>query len=626
MSTINQLDADARSALSEGYVDDALRHSTRLLVRALELRVTVWEKKAKLAEEVEDALLIIKYDEDNTNAYLRVAKIYAVQGKQQDAIDMLEKGLGTSPSDEQAILLQQQLTIAKGRLNRRVDFITETPYEIACKIISSLDFDLDIGKCMNVSNTWRTVILRCPEPWQSSKITWHGNKWPWSNPSVLQEMMPLISRHIKKLDVHFPTTVPDVIRFLTDCEFSHLQYLKLVDNDQCPDLRGSLYCIFQNIGNTLKELEIEARSVTICLEDVLSNCPGLTYLSLRVEDIIAWDAKMPYTTLLEVINLFPLMQLLSHEMEPLFRCSPHLRHMGIFLTFEFEKYEDYNILSAIEPYCPELISLKNHRDYAFTMIPYELPVDEDASEGLRLLSLADIRSIIPFTPQLMKSFSTLRSITVFPVAGGMESDLTDWEPLSSAVMHNLTHLSISADLNSTLYQHLPAMIRSYPALKSIYLGGEESTAPSETTDRIFDAVAELASLTNLNLEGFCDMGSGFARLIQHYATRPTLLKELSVANVDMDIQVLYSIAQIQSLQHLLVHIPYGREYTEADIVEFTRFIAQIPGLKILDIHGMELTKDAVANIASSQSLVKLELCDCGESLEGSVYRMIENLL
>ncbi|KAI8148071.1 hypothetical protein BJV82DRAFT_316055 [Fennellomyces sp. T-0311] len=629
MSTLNQLETCTRMAFDRGYLEDALIHSSCLIeelrkqtVSALEMRAAIWQRKNKLSQELNDELLIIKYDGGDINTHIRVAKLYSIQGKQQDAIDMLERALYISPDNEQEESIQQQITLAKARLDRRIDFITRAPFEIASNIVGRIGCNHQIKEPLNVSKGWREVILQCPQPWESSINTLYSCDWFWGTPAVFHKLLPLVSHHVKDLVVysHHTTTFNE---FFHTCNFSRLQCLEIIrmfDEDH-ESLGAPLYQALRQLP-VLKNLNIQA-VITVQLGQLLSSCLGLTSLILRVRDITDWDTGLPSTTPLKTIKISTRMTarpVTAENMESLLRRTPDLRHLRLHPRLD-------DILSVIKDKCPKLSTLINHPTWEGYCIPYEMREIEERP-GLQQVLFDNIRSAIPLTQRLEKHSSIMRKLHLVLFNGGRDSALSDWHPLSSSVMPNMTYLGIKADLNSAIFRHLPIMLRAYPALKALYLCGTEESGdvPVETADKIFDTVNELTNLTNLNLLSIPAKGQGLERLIRRYMNQeqPTL-KELGLAYCHMDPILLHSVAKIKSLRHLLVRMDDVDGISISDIVEFSRLIAQLPELTDLDLYDMHLTQKAAEYIGGSQSLERLELIDFGQTLDDDAYENVQHL-
>ncbi|KAI8148078.1 hypothetical protein BJV82DRAFT_575196 [Fennellomyces sp. T-0311] len=636
MSTIDQTDVNAGIELDGEYLQNALNHFSQLnddlqrqVLGALEARAVMWEKKAKLSQELEDALLIIKYDCDNTSAYLRAAKVYAIQGKQQDAIDMLEHALNSSPNDEQKELIQQQITIAKARLDRRIDFITQAPFEIASNIIGRIGYDDKIKEPMNVSESWRSMMLQCPEPWESSIYMKYASDWLWKKPFTLQELIPLISHHIKRLVVYYSPRVELIIEFIKVCNFSRLKYLKIYESSDNPCLYNPLYSTLGQVGHTLKEFELDARRVIIHIGKLLSSCPNLSSLKLNMNEIIDWHDGIPNMTLLENIKFCSRKRLSSRDLESLFRCSPHLRYARLSRQHDDEEYD---ILTAIRDHCPQLSCFYNGYYWENLMFRYKLLENDDAPDesdipGLQKLSLINVRSTIPLRQRLEESSNSMRKIHIKPFNDGLNSIIEDWAPLASSTMPNVTYLGIIADLGSAIYQHLPVMLRAYPALRTLCLCGKrDNDVPAEVTDQIFDTVGRLTNLTSLSLMNILANGQGLHRLIHHYTNQEhPIMKELSLAYLNVDHALLLDVARIKSLQRIIIRVEDSEAIPESDTVEFSRLIAQLPELTDLDLYDIDLTKKATEFIASSQSLKRLDLVDCGQQLDDDAYEDVCHL-
>ena len=131
-------------------------------------------KYKTLSQEIEETLDLIKTNPKSALGYLKTAELYSCQGRQYIALSMLDKGIKAAPSsstDQQ--LLRQQHDIIKSRIDRRIDYMEQCPYEIVCNIANQVDrmcFPGDKLEFIKVSRTWRQKLVSYAPLWKNISI------------------------------------------------------------------------------------------------------------------------------------------------------------------------------------------------------------------------------------------------------------------------------------------------------------------------------------------------------------------------------------------------------------------------------------------------------------------------
>ncbi|KAI7858750.1 hypothetical protein BDC45DRAFT_497545 [Circinella umbellata] len=94
-----------------------------------------------LSQEIEETLQLIKTKPKNALGYLKTAKLYSCQGKQYIALSVLDNGIKAVPSSsaDQQQLLRKLRDIIQSRIDRRIDYMTQCPYEIVCNIANQVN-------------------------------------------------------------------------------------------------------------------------------------------------------------------------------------------------------------------------------------------------------------------------------------------------------------------------------------------------------------------------------------------------------------------------------------------------------------------------------------------------------
>ncbi|KAI8143361.1 hypothetical protein BJV82DRAFT_713558 [Fennellomyces sp. T-0311] len=626
MTTIDQLITEARDAFAAGKLEIALHNSTNLIqelrqqtVNALELRASIYEKKANHTKELEDTLLIAEYDCNNTSAYLRAARIYSEQEKLYEALDYLRKALHTSPKKKIRVMIWNLLTKTKERLRRRVDFIAAAPYDIVCNILSHLGPHY-ASICMDVCHRWREVILGCPVIWENvdSYIPYWNERF---------DMVRTVSHHVRKLLLRYRGTThfTSWSEFVKEVPFPRLQFLEVMDSSLSKDrspLGEPFFAALHYVASTLTGVKIHG-GPEVSLGKLLTTCPKLTSIDIQVENVSDWVTGMPTTTLLTNARIATNFPVDRSNLTPFFQCAPGLKKI---VLRSLNWVDGVDISPLIEHCCPEL-------SYIITGVcghtcDFHLANSSGPSDGLKQMSLSNVNSTAPLLSRLERATDSLQALHIELRNDGHNSTWADWRPLSSFIMHKLTWLSIDVDPNFALYHHLPEMLRSYPALERLRLTviGEWSSTATSVRDNVFAALANLENLHDLELANHPLDGEGFRKLIEKHARQesPTL-KHLIISDCMIPINVLYDIVSIKSIESLLLYNDLFGRNSLADIDEFARLAAELPCLKYLYLdRSIQLTENAVRCIASSKSLERLVTNN--SSLSEESYTLLKHLL
>ncbi|KAG2223395.1 hypothetical protein INT45_002890 [Circinella minor] len=190
--------------------------------------------------------------------------------------------------------------------------------------------------------------------------------------------------------------------------------------------------------------------------------------------------------------------------------------------------------------------------------------------------------------RLRKNRESLHTMCIGPSDGGALHQ--DWVNFASFSFPNLTYLHINGAETSHnfLHDHLPRMIMSYPALKTLVLERiyqqkinerrhqhyqvDDLVLEASLTDDIFDAITKSKQLTCVQLFR-CDIqGRGFKQFIQQSSGS---LQELSISRCSgtSTTLLLQYIPNIQSLQKLRLHCT-DREVELSDMTLFTQLLRE----------------------------------------------------
>ncbi|KAI9494696.1 hypothetical protein BDB00DRAFT_871243 [Zychaea mexicana] len=232
----------------------------------------------------------------------------------------------------------------------------------------------------------------------------------------------------------------------------------------------------------------------------------LTHLELISQSLIGVAGHrntIQYVVLNEIENLISYTQYIasSNDWPASTSQLPRLRHM-ILLDATHYRYDRDDILTVLnDEHCPELVELKTitkeSSNGPFLLVEEgddeddedlnvsTIPADKEAGLGLYRLVIHNIHSARALRSRLEKSSNLLHtmSLTLGPIIKNYTAAAIDWEPLSAFTMHKLSTFHISKDC-LPFYEHLPAILRCFPALKSLYLEKATIEDPQPTDDFI----------------------------------------------------------------------------------------------------------------------------------------------
>ena len=409
-------------------------------------------------------------------------------------------------------------------------------------------------------------------------------------------------------------------------------------------LENYIYKGLSNVSHTLEELSMDLTCLSnlrISLIHVLYICQRLLKLTYKTQYLILSEdeefATSLYTTKLESIKLFQKRLLISTNIESLLQRSPNLCHISI-TGFR----NTINIMSIIKDYCPKLISIATNIDgfehtyrvpsgttVATTKAQHHQrqsillsPCNNNASNTTDVTKSSNTLERLIIQPidvpnqqlisRLRKNCESLHTMCLGPSDGGALHQ--EWFYFASFSLPNLTYLHINGEEASPAFldDHLPRMIMSYPALKTLVLERiyeqkpnerqhqryqvDDLVAESSLADNIFDALAKLKQLTCLRLFR-CDIqGRGFRQFIRRSSGS---LQELAISrcNGTSATLLLHDIPIVQTLETLRLHCT-DREVKVSDMTSFTRLLReQLGRLSMLELGGKVLNDEAVLNIA-----------------------------
>ncbi|KAI9249251.1 hypothetical protein BDA99DRAFT_224649 [Phascolomyces articulosus] len=228
----------------------ALDELTQKTVATLDVRAMAFGQSANYDQGMHDALQMIKLAPSFPKGYLRSGQLYAMQGKHQLAIDMYNQGIqaviplqsdNNNDPDYHQLFVQRQASL--DQQNRRVDFITQLPFDILPKIMSYL-LPYMCAVCVDVSHSWRSRIQQCSPIWRKLIID-HSD----SDDAKIYHNLAHVSDQVRELSLRgFINHIPsEFLQTLATGHFTNLQSLAL---------RRKLYLFYFIFGRKNKKEEI----------------------------------------------------------------------------------------------------------------------------------------------------------------------------------------------------------------------------------------------------------------------------------------------------------------------------------------------------------------------------------
>ncbi|KAI8137578.1 hypothetical protein BJV82DRAFT_700539 [Fennellomyces sp. T-0311] len=410
---------DAIEPTIQHYTNDGIITSlTQELERLDSRRVTVLisrsralADKGRLTDAVSDALKAIKYGPTLAEGYLAAGEIYCIQGKQKEAVDVYECGLRTVLPSDWSILYERRKS-ATERMNRKIDFVANLPFEVTEAIFAQLQ-DHDHKQyidCANTSRLWRSVVLyQCPMLWRTITVS----KSSLYHRDSAARLLSSVGRHVQHLGLN---DVPDrfIRTLLTLVEekkvasvteltldqlvFSHLTDLSLMIMPeetqaaasillQCPMLERADLCAALVAGPTslydiCNSLILHDNVRILKFEGFESNTAGADFERLFTHYASSQSCKVQQISIIKCESW----QVCESFLEPL-ACITTLRNIEVRGSFSYTERDSFALCVQ------RLKALPNLRSLAFedmTCIRNEVLVRLVQIDGLESLELVDI--------------------------------------------------------------------------------------------------------------------------------------------------------------------------------------------------------------------------------------------
>ncbi|KAJ8657585.1 hypothetical protein O0I10_006649 [Lichtheimia ornata] len=365
-------------ATSEKYTTIVYDSTTRLhqlidsILSALNERVIGFTKLANFDAALGDVSIIQQLSPSSALGYLCAASVYKEQGKQLQVIDICNKGLDVvDPNDTDYSTLQQMKADAMQYQNKRIDFITDLPWDLVTTTLLPTfvddDSPLDASRAcpyLYVCKQWRDLILQ-----HSNGLRFEiGPNEEQADPRQ-QWQLVTFARHIKALHLRRYTKGTWLYDLLRDHDFCSLRELYF---DAFSNNGDDFVSFLQSLGGPLTHLAInDTHSLhfegMFPLAEVLSACPNLLSFAVTHPFLCDFTAlSMTTYSNMTTLSLFSTTDPFSRdEIIRICQCFPALKELHL------SRCEDSMELVLMVPrYCPLLKSVEIDINYYAVNLNY----------------------------------------------------------------------------------------------------------------------------------------------------------------------------------------------------------------------------------------------------------------
>ncbi|KAI9272884.1 hypothetical protein BDA99DRAFT_499474 [Phascolomyces articulosus] len=577
------------------------------MMALLDIRAATFGKTMQIDKGLVDAQQMITYSPTTAAGYLRAGSLYTLSSKHQEAMQIYAQGLDTVPEHllHERAKLQEGYDVAKARLERRIDYISRFPFDIACHVIDYLPMPT-LLQSLGVSREWRDRLISYEKAWKYTQLS------PHSTVDTLESDMnhlACVSQHIEQLDLNSLNN--------EDCEKMFMMMMK-GNYRNIKTLKFTL-CHLDNYGRCLialwqlKNLQVlhfsmDRTSPLVPLGVVLSTCQNLTtlrciqYYSTPTAQELGSFPTEPIFSLLDLEVSFKSMP--APLLDQLLRCCPRLRQLSIRNCVP-------QAAQVVRRRCPDLRALGLNT--MVSVLPEQenqvLRPAKDSPKGIRHLAIylagdEDLEEHLQFLVVNARVLETLSLIC--PRSAILhEAAAVHWQMLTPLTFHNLRTLSISFtdDYNRDV---IPDMLRHCPNLEELSF----LTCTCIGAD-VFAAIQELRKLDKLVLENITLVDErGITLMFQALANRRRYqgLRTMDISDCAFTFTdaMLQSLATIPSLENMNFN---NLVCTDQSVFErFTKTIRDQSTIRTIILSGIDsATNRSLEYLNSTPSLKGIEV-------------------
>ena len=220
-----------QNALNQGQNDKVIEESRQMLadlesirINVIKLQMNAWKNKGNLIKQLRYAKIIIEHAPKDSIGYINAAEVYSMRGQQVRVRTVTNRGMvHVQKNDKDGHAKLRKLDQdALCQISKRIDFIAELPYDLACMVAKCSQFE-SLGEYIMVSRTWRERLLQCPTLWRRWKY------YTYCDSKNRVRFLPKITAHIQELSVstigESQSPFENIIKLLESVEFPALRKL-----------------------------------------------------------------------------------------------------------------------------------------------------------------------------------------------------------------------------------------------------------------------------------------------------------------------------------------------------------------------------------------------------------------
>ncbi|KAI7859537.1 hypothetical protein BDC45DRAFT_530768 [Circinella umbellata] len=486
------------------------------MMALLDLRALTYGKTMQIDKGLLDAQQMIRYAPTMAAGYLRAGNLYTLNSKYQEAMQIYKQGLQAIPEhlSHERVTLQKGYDTAKARQERRIDYISKLPFDIACHVIDYLPM-YSLLQALGVSKEWRDRLTSYTKVWKHTQLSRSS-----ATDTLKSEInnIECISQYIEKLELNNLNNedCENIIMMMMKGNYENIKTLKFtlchLDNyGRC------LIALWQFKNLQVLHFSMDRTSPLVPLGVILSTCQNLTalrciqYYSTPTAQELGSFPTEPILSLVDLEISFKSMP--APLLDQLLQCCPRLRQLSIRNCVP-------QAARVVRKRCPDLRALGLN-----TMVSV-LPEQEDqvlrptkeSPTGIRYLAiyLAGNEDLDEHLRFLVDNANVLETLSLIcPRSAIINGAAVYWESLLTPVtFYNLRTLStfFTDDYNRDV---IPNLLRHCPNLEE--LSFSECTCIGAD---VFAAIQGLYKLDKLVMENITLVDEdGMTLMFQTFADR-----------------------------------------------------------------------------------------------------------
>ncbi|KAI9491560.1 hypothetical protein BDB00DRAFT_874127 [Zychaea mexicana] len=583
------------------------------LLALLDMRALTYSKTMQIDKGLEDAQQIITYAPTAAAGYLRAGSLYTLNSKYQEAMQVYEQGLAAVPEQFSHVhaKLQEGYKTAKARKDRRIDYITRLPFDIACHVMDYLPTHT-LLQALGVCREWRDRLRSYGKVWTHTQLSSYlaANTLDFDIANLA-----CVSQHIIRLDLYDLNNQYCEKMFMMMMKGNYRK-IKTLKFTLCTlDNYGRCMVALWQLKDTLQELHfsMDRDSPLVPLGVVLSTCQNLTalrciqcYTAPTAQALGSFPTE-PINSLVDLEVSFKSMS--APLLDQLLRCCPRLRQLSIRNCVP-------QAARIVRNRCPDLRALGLNTMVSVLLEQKQQVFAPTGCAGIRHLAifLAGDEDLLEHLQYLVENAHVLETLSLIcPRSAIINGAATaHWQVLTPLMFHNLRTLSISFtdDYNR---QVVPNVLRHCPNLQELSF----STCTFVDSD-VFAAIQDLHRLEKLVLDditlvdedGITLMFEAFGNRCrqqqegcQHIDLRTIDISDCAFSFTDA---MLRALARIPSLHHMNFN---NLECTDEGVFErFTKTLREQSTIRTIILSGIDCaTNEALQHLNATKSLTGIEL-------------------